>query len=110
MCMEDIKIGRASGSEFKTFGVIPGTATLIASPNPNRVALTVAGDTTDTFFVGPNPIVNSTGGGFCLTPQNPTITFRIEDMGSLMRQAWFCASQGGAGGIFLVDTILERQT
>jgi len=87
--MEDIKIGRNLATEVRGFEV--AFSGVVAQRNPKRVAITFAMTSengTEFYSIVPQSASSPLTIGIQLNIHNPTITLRIEDFGSIIKDAW----------------------
>lgn len=109
MCMEDIRMGRSSGTAAKTILLPAGVATNLVGPSEKRTRLTVSCNGTGTFYLAPQNSNPAIGEGISLSASIVPLTLTVEDYGSILFGSWSIASLGAAGGVTVFDTSLERQ-
>lgn len=82
---------------------VPNT-TLIASANPRRVGIIIAGSTTNLIYVAPNPSLDFTnGGGFPVVDTKAPLQFAHKDYGPLVAMDWYAT----AGALPAIVTVVE---
>lgn len=109
MCMQDIQIGRNLQSRYLQVAVVAISQTQLLPANPRRVAFTVNGSGGSTFRLRPVLDGNTDLQGFTLNTQANPHTFRIEDIGNMVCQAW--EGFGGAGQtVSIIECELTAQS
>lgn len=107
MCMEDIRIGRASyGTEMQ----IPvGVAnTPLVGPSPNRIGLTIFPVATNTIFVSSFDTAGGTV-GMRINDQTGPLIMDFQQFGSFLRKGFLAAIPGGAATVTIVEVILDAK-
>lgn len=108
MCMEDIRIGRESGTGIKTVTCPAATITRLCPADPSRTRLILSGDGVTNVTVGPADMSLSAVSGFAITPSSGTLVIRLEDYGSLVRQSWSAIPQGADLIVTVADVGLQK--
>jgi hypothetical protein len=108
MCMEDIRLGRKTGSRAYTVTLAANTVTTLANLDPNRISLTISADASHVLSVGPEGVTPAQNVGIQLTTSYTTQSFHIDRDGIIVTKPWkgFCTS---ITTITVLETTLEHQ-
>lgn len=104
--MEDVRIGRQSGSGNKLVAV--STADVLLVPyNPHRVALIIAETGGKQAYVRPQQAAAS-GGGIPVLMTMPPLMLTVQEYGQAVLQEWH-AFADSATSLMVIEVLLERE-
>lgn len=106
MCMEDIRVMRRS---VATVGkvTVAGTAVVLVSANPKRVALVVSAPDVDGITISPDRAVQFTE-GITLHPRGDPLVLDLQHHGALVTNGWWIICSGGPEVIGYAETLLSE--
>lgn len=106
MCMEDVRLGRATGPRISTVNVAT-TKTPLVPYAPDRVTLIISAPTTGPMLLSGNQGEAATA-GLRLPAGGDPLVLDIQHHGALVTMAWYAAIPGGAEDIGLGESFLDR--
>lgn len=107
MCMEDIRIGRATDGEYRT-RAIAATATQILMRNKWRTRAVIFGPRSGSVSIAPNSSL-IVGEGIVMTAGDEPKILRVEEYGNLLCLDWWAISTVGTTSVDLWDGALTRE-
>jgi len=108
MCVEDIKLGKASRA-YQVSTVFGATAIEIAPEDKHRIALVVGAPTSGTMFIGHDPNVTVLTG--VPVPTNfPPIVFNVKDHGEIVTGKLFAIISAGTPSVTVLCASLHLPT
>jgi len=107
MCMEDIRIARATRTNIKVFTLAAGQ-NLILPYNPNRYALIVGNTSTGTVDITPDTAAAG-GRAFRASTSSAPFIFRLVLEGDMVRYPWTAAPSAAGVVVTVIETELADQ-
>ena len=103
MCMEDVRIGRATDSEMVAASV--GTAmTKVLNKNPRRFGLIISSSKTQDVYLANTQLGTATNGILILAASSP-LKLTIKHDGDIVRGDIWLAAPGGAVTVGVIETV-----
>lgn len=109
MCMEDVRIARATATSAKQVTVPASTWTLLVPANPDRYSISVSliGATGWIFQCGSNGTPDLPG---LLAPTGSTpMLFDLQQHGDMVRQPWYVYQTTASAIAYVTETFLGIQ-
>lgn len=107
MCMEDIRIGRATFGDYRGVTVSTTIAQLLGNA-PKRTRITFFGPRNGLVSIAPNPAIVF-GEGIVMSAGDRPVMIGIEDYGTLLTQAWFAITDVGSTTVDLWSGLLSKE-
>lgn len=107
MCLEDYRLGRATGSGLRVVSV-GTTAVQLSSGSPNRVAVIISGPASATVTIGMDASVTS-GQGIRIPAGVAPVILTLVQHGDIVRRPLYAISASGTETIGIIETYLETQ-
>jgi hypothetical protein len=108
MCMEDVKIGRATNSGDGFASIPAATAGLIVGPSLHRYCLIISPPIAGHVTIGfsPNQLVD--GSGVVLASGADPLILTIQEHGDIIRRAFYAIGDGTIRVVGFMQSILEH--
>ena len=107
MCLEDVKIGKASQGKMIPFTITAAGAQVLPQDNNRRGIILGPPDAgTVTYFQGQQ---GTAGLGFNLTSQSGVIELDADLWGSVVRDPWFAIANPGPSNIAVAFVHFQRE-
>lgn len=109
MCMEDIRIGRASRTAVNNVSAPVAVATPICQTEEARISLIISVAGANSVIIAPQGIDPSSAGGILLS--NTSTPFRLDlvHYGRLTQMQWNATGVGGTCVVTILEALLEKR-
>lgn len=108
MCMEDVRLGRESGSAYTARTLDLLQPAVILAPNPNRVGVILMTGTPSPIYCYPTGRPAGAEGIEVINTK-PPIVMRIEEWGQIVTQGWTALDVSGGSILSVIEVFLERR-
>lgn len=108
MCMEDIRIGRHTGTNSRLLTIAAATATKVMEMDQMRIAIVFAVPSGATATIGPKSAQPTATAGIGLNGNTTPVKFNMDDIGREVQSEWWIYWTAG-GTLTIIETSLEKE-
>jgi hypothetical protein len=107
--MEDIRLGRETGRQWRAVAVPGTTPTQICPPDPRRTAVIISASGGDDVTVAPEGDPPSGVAGIYLASYGAPLVLDLVHHGALVTAAWYAYCAAGGTTVSVATATLQRE-